>query len=337
MSEENSVSIVSSEINIAEQDESIITPTIVLSTYEDCNDEKVLKNVKEVFKGFCYDPNEEIETRFDTNDQVVNYVVQSLSDIRKVSKNTEVWTLCNKAAATARLWYTCASIHKAIANGKYGTSISNQIASELQVSVSRVYQLKEIARKLTATDCYLLGMRDCGITILKDLAMIKDDTVRKNIISTFINSYVDSSSYAENKMAKSMLTSAIKMALSSNFEEISTTDPTTYENTQVDTTEALPEPYLKTNDALTKIASAINKISKEKNIDNWTNTLADFYIKEDTANAAVLLDNIKDRASCIKEMVVKAIEGLNSILSELTSLEHVEVLKDEYEDAIEED
>lgn len=180
-------------IEDTEQEDSMLVEGILLPTYEDLTEQNVLKNVREVFHGFSFDSTENFGKRFQDINQLAQYVEASSTDIKACRRKAETADLLQRAAAMARFWYLGTVLDRALKQGSYGTSASGKLASLLGKAVSYIYQIRAVAERLTVTDCYLLGMRGCDSTTLRQLAQIRDDATRSAVIKAFIDSFVDTS------------------------------------------------------------------------------------------------------------------------------------------------
>ena len=297
---------------------------IALPTYADTTPEKVLRNVREVFKGFTYDSSDD-GREFETVDALADYVQASLDDIREAQTIGETAKMVNTSASLARFWIMGEKVDKALKNASYGNGACNKLAAKLKKSVPYIYQLRDVSKQLTMQDCWLLGIRGCTTTTLRRLAQIKDSDTCKQIIAAFVADTTDTSDVTRIERATRAFKSAINDACKRvNLIEQNTTNP----DEVVEDPSVLVNPsYGETMKALDEFEKKLKKLVTEDYVCQLCDTMADFAITSAVPNAQEHLSALKDRVMGIKKQLVDTQGYLDDIDRELDSLSKVEVLK----------
>ena len=305
---------------LEEGEDQSLMDTIALPTYDDLTDAKVLGNVKDIFKGFDYDINENMGKKFVDTSAIADYVHNAMEDIRTIRYRAEASALLQKGAAMARFWYIGDSMHKALTQGDYGTSAYNKLATEMKKSVPYIYQIRAVATKLTVTDCYLLGVRGCDSTTLRKLAQIKDDTMRISIVKAFIELIKDTGDRDKMEQARKQLIAAINMDQKRDFIDVSTSDPSQGGGDVEVTTE-----YQAIMKQLTQWQKMLKKPIDGDICDEFYNALEEFYIGENTPDAELHLERVKEEAQKTKAIMEAAITVLKDNIAQIESLSGVAV------------
>lgn len=303
---------------VEETEDPSIAAVIALPGYDAMTDQKVIKSVKSLFNGFEYDA--DAGGRFETTEQLATYTQNTMEDIKRVRKSSEATDLVNKAAIMARFWYLGSTINDALVKGNYGTGAVNKLATALRKSIPYIYQIRAVATKLTAVDCYLLGMRGLDSTHLRKLAQVKDDSVRSGIISAFIEAYSDTSDPSKIDKAKKQLVSAVNANQNISAEELGTSDPL---NGGTDV--LVSDEWHAAMRAMNEWTRMLKKPSSEAPTDALCNALADFYLKETVPDAEERLAEIKECAVALKALMQAVTNNLADAIKELDGLEDVEL------------
>ena len=316
------VEATSTELITEEQDDT--SACIAMPTYKDVTPEKVIRSMREVFKGFTFDANDN-GIKFETIDQVAQYMQASLDDIRKAQEAGETAKMMNTSAALARFWCMGAEVDKALKSSSYGNGACNQLAAKLDRSVPYVYQIRDVAKQLTIEDCWLLGIRGCHTTTLRKLAQIKDPDTCKQIIAAFIADTTDTSDVTRIERATRSFKSAINDACKHvNMLQQATTNP---DEVVTDPSVLVNPSYGETIKAFDDFERKIKKVATEDYVCKFCDTMADFAITSSVPNAQGHLDSLKARAAEIRSLIETTKAYLDDIETELDSLSKVEVSK----------
>lgn len=295
-----------------ESEDPSLVAVIALPGYDSVSDQKVLKSVRDIFKGFDYDSS---GIKFADMDQLAVYTQDTMEDIRRVRKTAVASQLCQKAAIMARFWYLGATIDKALQNGDYGTGAVNKLAAALHKSIPYIYQIRAVATRLTAVDCYLLGMRDLDSTHLRKLAQVKDDATRRSIIAAFIDMVKDTSDSAKVEQAKKQLVSALNADQQSNAIDVGTSDPLNGGSEVAVTPEW--QAAMRCMDDWSRM---LRKPSGDEPIEELCNALAEFFITDRVPDAQLHLQELKDKATALKALMQAVKNNLDDAIQELDSV-----------------
>lgn len=304
-----------------EQEDQSLIGVMILPTYDNVNEQKVLKNVVDVFRGFDHTSASSGKLFKDT-DALAVYTQNTMDDIKDVRQRAERTQLCQKAAAMARFWYLGETINNALVNGEYGTAAVNKLATALKKSVPYIYQLRAVAVKLSVIDCYLLGIRGLDSTHLRRLAQIQDDNVRASIVKAFIDKFKDTSNISKLDQAKKQLLAAVNIAQNTETIDISSSDP---ENVTTPDVSEIPSECLDVMNQLTSWQRMFKKPATEDVIETFCKTLEDFYITSAVPDADAHLANILAGAVKTKDMLLVVRSNIDDAIRELDSLQGVTV------------
>lgn len=308
----------------AREDHNFIEGTL-FPTYEDLTDQKVLKNVRDVFKGFDYDPTESMGRRFTDVDSLTEYVQRSMDDIKSVRHRAEASEMLQRAAAIARFWYLGDSLDRALEEGSYGTGASNKLAAQLKVSVPYIYQIRAVSRKLTVTDCYLLGVRGCDSTMLRKLAQIKEDARRAAIIKLFVDTFKDTYDKEAMDAARKALTQAIDNENSVSPLQLNESGDG---GALVGDSDNPPQFDAAIN-LLQQWQKSMKKLAAENFAEKTCEVFSNFYLTTATENADALMKDITAEGSRTHALIQSAIANLEDICEAIHGMMAVEPLDPE--------
>lgn len=297
---------------------------MTLPTMDDINDQIVYKSVKDVCRGFSFDPNEMMDKKFRDIDQIANYVLATEEDIRNMCHEAEANDRLKHAAAIARFWYMAYSIDKALKEGDYGTGSSTKIAAKLHKSIPMVYSIRQVGSRLTATECYLLGLRKISSTTLRRLAALEDADHRKGLINAFVNAYSDTQDMETCEKAKKQFIAAVNMGLDPKFLETSTSDPVAG-GSAIEVSEL----YTEIMKRFGELERPLKKINGEVFIEAFCKACGDFSMTDSVPDAEEHVADVKAAAERLKTMCLAAKNNLDDAIRELDSISGVEVISNE--------
>ena len=307
-------------MHLNESEDQSMTVAIPLPDYTCVSEQKVMKSVKEVCKGFDYTAGASLGLA-DT-DALASYTMDTMESIKEARKIAESSQIANKAAILSRFWYLADAINTALSKGEYGTAAVNRLATALHKSVPYVYQIRAVATKLTVVDCFLLGTRGLDTSHLRKLAQVKDDSVRRSIITAFIEKYSDTSDIDNIAEAKKQLVSAVNANLNTNLIELGTSDPLNG-GTEIE----VSEEYTNLKKQLTGLIGMLKKFTNGDKLDTFVHACEDFYITDSTPDAEDRLDDIEELVIELDNLLKAAEPALSTVQREVTSLKAVEVTK----------
>ena len=312
------------EMALAEIDETQdpqLAVSINLPTFTDVTDKQVLKNVRDVFKGF--EPDTSSNIRFQELGSLATYAKNSINDIKNVCQTAEANQLCYKAAASARFWYLGQTIEKSLNEGKYGDKAVQKLAAQAGFAASYIYQIKDVAKRLTVTDCYLLGFRNVDTTQLRKLAQIKDDAVRRSIIDAFIEVYHNTADSKAIDSAKASLKAAVNAALQNNKTRdvaAMTSDPMNGGSeikVSVEYTEAMK--------FLTSVGKNAKALAEDQLSEDAVRAFDYFNLSPDVPDADKHLEEIHTKAEELEKRLRLVVENCNAMIESLVVLKGVEL------------
>lgn len=304
-------------------------PTIFAGTklvgYDEISDAQVFKTLKDFFRGFHFDINEDFSSRFESVDSIADYTVGTINDIAGLKKASDARKILCDAAALARFWCLGTVISSAMRSGKLGKGANEKLAFKLGKSSAYIYQYRAVAERMSISECYLLGMRGCTTTDLRRLGQIKDDDLRGSVIRAFIDSYTNTADVSGKKAAMEQLKRAIGCANSSmDVLALTNTDPSAGGPAITP-----PDNYTELMKRIRSMKVTIGKGFKEQTIEAFCNAAVNFSMNESTPEADSLLSNIKTEADELAKSLMHTIQDIQDMVRELQSLQGVKVTDDE--------
>ena len=304
------------ELDASDEDE----PALKLPSFEDITDDKIIKSMREEYKGFTFDENAEYDKMFVDVDQLSVYVQESLKDIQNTKKTGEVGMLQNNARAMARMWVTGMVVEKTLKKATYGKGASNKLAAKLHKSIAYVYQLRSYYTGLTLQQMYLLGIRMCSATDIRHLALLKDRLLAKTIIETFIKSTSDVTDRQKIEQAKKALKSAINKAIGkTDAQEQLTSDPQKSEAPKV-TAE-----YDAALNAIRTLRKSVKQLADMDWMEKTLGSCSDFYLMSSVEGAEEHLAKLKEEAAMLQKEIEASQTNLADALNEVQSLQAVDL------------
>ena len=144
MEENTELAVIEDDV-LAAPDKGRFNVNIVLPTYEDTTDQRVLSSLRDVYKGFSFDANEDFGSRFATMEQVASYVSASIDDINSRQRAAKATSLLQKAASCARCWCMSVVISKVLDASPYGSQAAEKIAANLNLTPGSVHKIAAIS------------------------------------------------------------------------------------------------------------------------------------------------------------------------------------------------
>ena len=304
---------------VEETEDSSLAVVMALPNYDDMTEQKVVSGVRDVFKGFDSD-SKNTGMQIKDENALASYVTRTIAAIHEAREKAESEQLLNKAAALARFWYLGDTINAALSKGSYGANACIKLATAMNKSVPYVYQIRAVSTRLSVVDCYLLGFRNLDTTHLRKLAQIKDDTVRKTLLKSFIDSTPDTGDPKKLDAARRRLVASINACQSMTAEDIASTDPLNG-GSEIHVS---PE-WQRVMDAIAMWQKLLRKPALEGPAEEACGAMADFYITDDTVDAAAHLDEVKNAARLTRDLIAKVKANLDDLDHELECLGTVEV------------
>lgn len=303
---------------------------LTLPSYDDMDDKKVMKNVNDVYRGISLDNIESVSANIKTAEQLSHYVDATMSEIKESRHRVEAQAVLQSAADMARFWHLSKIIQTQLDTSALGVGTAAKIAAALRYSVPYIYSIRAVACVLTLSDCYLLGMRGCTSTMLRELAYgrnSKDPATVRGIVRAFIDSTTESMDKAKLAKARKALTMAVNMKASVNALEIGTSDPTAGGSPVLVSTA-----YQNVMTQMLAMKKMLKKLANPANIDKFCDACADFGMPSSIPDAETHLREVKDQADEIDAMLKTVASHLADIKRELDSVRYSEVVDSESTD-----
>lgn len=295
--------------------------TINLPTFTDVTDKKVLKDVRDVFKGF--EPDTGTSVRFQEIGTLAQYTKNSMSAIVDVQIRAEECQLCYNAAAMARFWYLGQTIEKALKEGKYGDKAVKKLAAQAGFAESYIYQIKDVAKRLTVTDCYLLGFRKIDSTQLRKLAQIKDDAVRRSIIDAFVENYKSTADAAACESARASLKAAVNSAL--EHAKTKDVDAMTSDPMNGGSEIKVSVAYTETMKFLASVGKNAKALAEDKLSEDAVRAFDYFNLSPEVPDADKHLEEVHTKAEELEKRLRQVVENCQAMIESLVVLKGVEL------------
>ena len=306
-----------------EDNDPVLLSNIQLPTEDDITDKKINDDLKKIFDNFELDENEDMSLQFDDLEAVADYSVRTMDDIREKEHKKEALNRIKTATILTRFWYQCKMWSDCVKSKKYGAGAVQKLAARLGFSQSYMYSAIAVGKNLTKHDAYLLGVREVGSKTLRDIAAIKDDTVRKTAIREFCESYRDTANIKERDEAKRKLVLATGIGSKSDaFEGDLTANPGALES-------GTTAEYDGVMSAMASVTKMIDKLSREDALNNFKQYASNYFMMKDTPGSEFMHGNVIERAKTLRELCDKAQENLDIVMQELDSLSASQLLENE--------
>ena len=298
-----------------DDNDSILIQNISLPTVNDTTSKKVDDTLKAVFDNFSFDEKEDMSLKFASLDEIVDYSKRSMKDIREKQFKNEAQSRTKDAGILVRLWCLCKTWSDTAAQAKkYGAGSVQKLAASLGFSQSYMYSLITVGRKLTKEQVYLLGVRDVGSKVLRDIAAIKDDTVRNAVINDFCESWRDTANTKERDEAKRKLVTAIRIGNSKeSFDGDLTANPQPKDSGYTEEVDNILK-------ALNTVKGIMDKLANKETTDTFKAYASNYFMLSTTEGAEVQHQKVMDLAKTVRDICAAAEDNFGTIIQELDSL-----------------
>jgi len=292
------------------------------------DDKKIIKSIRDVFRGFDFNAKDDFGTRFPTLDALAEYTKSAIEDIRDARTKSVAETLLNQGACIGRFWCVGKALDSALTNASYGVNAYNQLATSLGKSVGFIYKWRSVAKNLTLSQAYLLGIRGVEQTTVVNLAYnIHDDNTRNALISGFVSAVVDGADEQARLEAVRKLKQAINDIPHNNLLETGNTDPATG-GSDVEVTPEFTAALKLFADMHRKFAP----IADEKFFDRIATVCEDFFLMDNVPDCEDHLERLREQAEELKTMLTAAMNMTTDAIAQLDSITHCELTKAEDND-----
>lgn len=165
------------------------TRIMSLPKYNELTDQRIVKEMQRVFNGFEYDSNMNPTEVFKSADQIETYAKAVVVDIEKCDDDFKMDAVRKAAAISAKRWHFGFVISKCLDASGYGSDLAGKLAKAAGISTSYLYQYRAVGERLSLKDAYILGLYGLGWELIRQVAAINDDDVRRNLITYYVDSH----------------------------------------------------------------------------------------------------------------------------------------------------
>lgn len=173
------------------RNEALSRATLVLPKYDELTDQRVVKEMQSVFKGFDFDPTENCEHKFKTVEQIEAYAAEASRELAQADNAFKMAAVQNNGAIAAKRWHFGWVINQCLKSSKYGAGLAEKLAAAADISLSYLYQYRAVGDNLSIRDAYILGMYGAGWGNIKAIGAISDADTRATVIQFFVQSISD--------------------------------------------------------------------------------------------------------------------------------------------------
>ena len=293
-------------------------PSIGLPQYGAITEQRVVKEMQALFKGFSFDKDLKITEMFKTIDQIEVFAKEATSEINSAYIQCEMDEIMKSGAIAVRRWYFGWIVNKVLSEANYGEGVAKRIAASAGISEQYLYQYKDVGDRFDITDVYTLGIYKASWDMIRQLATIKDEGIRKTIISLYVDRIPDITDKVAIANASAAVLAAIQQLKSDQKQAdklLDVSNPKLLE--QVANFEKDAPEYVEAYKVLTALRADLRKLVKQQRRENVMRACGDYFLMSDIINAEQRQLEIKAVAGEILEML--------KTLEELIPLYHREV------------
>lgn len=168
------------------------TKKLTLPKYDELSSQRILKQMQKVFTGFEFDEDMNPTEVFKSAEQIEAYAKNVINDIEACDNNFKIEAIEKAAAISAKRWHFGFVISKCLDASGYGTDLAGKLSKAAGISTSYLYQYRAVGERLSLKDAYILGLYGLGWELIRQLAALNDDAMRKELIKYYISSIDDS-------------------------------------------------------------------------------------------------------------------------------------------------
>ena len=302
------------ETQIVPAEDTVFSTGIMLPSYEDATDTKVLCAVKSVFKGFTP---AEADNLADP-DSVANYITKSVVDINNARQSGDASLATVNGAIAARFWYLANRLDTTLASGVLGDGAAQKLSDmvEPHMAVSTLYAYRRVATKLTLQEAWLLGVRGLRPHHLRKLSQIADDSMRRGIIRTFIETVKETGDYAALETSRSRLIAACGAGAKTASVDVGVDNMEDH----AELPSAIPSAYEKGVKAMATVSSMVKKIRDNDKFVDLRDAMGMLYVSKSDEDAEAKVADAKNNAKKVYDEIYEAISNLEELQRELKSI-----------------
>lgn len=295
-----------------------------LPAYGQMTNDRVVKEMQSVFKGFDYDPNMKAEQVFKSVEQIESYASAAAKELEQVDSEFKMNAVLNAGAIAAKRWHFGWVINKCLESASYGQGLGTKIAAAAGISMSYLYQYRLVGSNLDIRDAYTLGMYGAGWDLIRETAAVTDEVTRKNLIKMFVDSITDVNDSWTCAKVKDAYRRALKQ-IKQGPPEIDTSSPEQIETAANFENEA-PE-FAEAQKRLQNLMSYCRAFVKDRNLEPMLKAFADCFLAENVSNAEAQLETFHEQVEQAMSLLSSVESVLPQLKEELMSLKNMSLTK----------
>ena len=316
----------------AEQNVELSRKALVLPSYDQLEDKKIIRELQGVFKGFDFSYDDHYDQKFEDIEALEEYAQESIKEIDSFDVESKKSIIRNSGAIAAKRWVFGYVINQCLSNTAYGSKAAEKLAQAANISLAYLYQYRTVGSNLSLKDAYILGMYDAGWDTIRQLSTVKDAADRTALIKFFVEANNDWNNRQHREIAKQALKTALeryKAGENGSTPTIDCSDPAQIQ-TAVEFDNQAPE-FADANKALLKFKKQLSVLTKEANVQNLVTTLSDCFLMDDIPGAAARLDEFKGVAADTISLLQKLENLIPTIREQLQSIDGMQLYTKEEE------
>lgn len=301
------------------------TKKLTLPKYDELTSQSILKQMQKVFTGFDYDENMNPNSVFKSAEQIEAYAKNVINDIEACDNSFKIEAIEKAAAISAKRWHFGFVISKCLDASGYGSDLAGKLAKAAGISTSYLYQYRAVGERLSLKDAYILGLYGLGWELIRQLAALNDDDMRKELINYYISSIDD----YNNTMMRDQARTALKQALD-NLKKAPQQLDDSSNLSMIEAASNFPDEapeFVECEKQVEQLKTAIRNLTKKKRLDPFVKAAGDCYLPESVAGAQEHLDTFVESVTEALSLVKELEEILPSYKQELESLVNLKLLK----------
>lgn len=305
----------------------LATTALELPKYDELTDQKIIKEMKDVFHGFEFDEKQKPTDVFKTADQLENYAKEVVREIEVCDNDFKIEAVLKAAAISVKRWQFGWTIAKCLATNKYGADLAGKLAKAAGISTSYLYQYRAVGERLSMKDAYILGLYGLGWDLIRQLGAYEDDDIRQALIQNYVQSISDWNNTLIRDQARVALKNALDNLKRGGSQLDDSSNLSLLEAAATFDKEA-PE-FIEAAKQVNKLASWLRALVKDKNIQPFMKASSDCFLMADTPGAEEQLAGFKESVNSTLELLKQVVEKLPLYEQELESLARLELTKPE--------
>lgn len=302
------------------KNEKLSRTAISLPAYTKITEQRVVKEMQALFKGFTFDSDMHVTEVFKNVEQVESFAKESIKEINNIDTQFKMDNIMKAGAIAVRRWYFGFVVNKCLSEASYGEQLAQKLAAASDISLAYLYQYREVGENLSITDAYTLGIYQASWDLIRKIATIDDPDMRTSIITMYTDAITDIDNVVEIEAARNAALSAISYLKQNktDADSLDISNPKLLD--QLANFETMAPEYVECKKAVEAMLTAIRKLTKSQNYEKWVTSLQDFFLMSDILNAENYLATLKGSVSDALTQIEKLENILPTYKQELQSV-----------------